>query len=141
MKRTLSSIALFVAATFITVGAWAQDATVKATIPFNFTVNNNSVPAGSYTITSSTSPNLLEMSNRQGHVHILTNALPAWNDRAKTNVMVFHKYGDQYYLSAIRSESNAMNLYFPPTKAEKRAQTQTQVAALPASGDVVVALY
>ena len=49
MKRSINLIALFVASLFITAGVWAQ--TVKATIPFNWTVDGTNVPAGTYTIT------------------------------------------------------------------------------------------
>jgi hypothetical protein len=59
--------------------------------------------------------------------------------------MVFHKYGNQYFLSEIRSaDSSSMNLRLPVWKAEKRARMQTQetaAAAGPFSSDVVVALY
>jgi hypothetical protein len=142
MKRTIAAIALFVASLFITAGIWAQG--VKATVPFGFTVNSRYVPAGTYTIrSSSTDPDLLVISDPQRKASWLTMALdePA-NATAKDNVLVFHKIGDQYFLSQIRSETGLMHLYFPASKAEKRARLQTQEASLPSgSSDVVVALY
>src|SRR5580700_9605858 len=42
MKRTINFLALFIASLFITAGVWAQS--VKATIPFNWTVNGTYVP-------------------------------------------------------------------------------------------------
>ena len=51
--KHITAIALFIAATFITAGkAMAQDYAVQATIPFNFTVNGNQLPAGNYTLGS-----------------------------------------------------------------------------------------
>jgi hypothetical protein len=140
MKRT---IALFVASLFITAGVWAQS--VKANIPFDFTVNNTTVPAGTYIISSaSTAHDVLRISD-QKDVHLLTTALPNPANAGKTNVMVFHKYGNQYFLSEIRSaDSSSMNLRLPVWKAEKRARMQTQetaAAAGPFSSDVMVALY
>jgi hypothetical protein len=139
MKRTINLIALFVASLFITAGVWAQ--TVKATIPFDWTVNGNSVPAGTYTISSlPTDHHILEIRNGGNSVHILSMALDD-SRRGKDNVLVFHKYGDQYFLSEIRSENASMELEFPTSKAEQRAKSQTLEAGVPSSGDVVVALY
>jgi hypothetical protein len=143
MKRTTSAIALFVASLFITAGVWAQS--VKANIPFDFKVNNTTVPAGTYIISSaSTDHDVLRISDRKD-VHLLTTALPNPAYAGKANVMVFHKYGNQYFLSEIRSaDSSSMNLRLPVWKAEKRARMQTQetaAAAGPFSSDVMVALY
>ncbi len=138
MKRLTSALALFVASLFITAGVWAQ--AVKATVPFDFTINNTTVPAGTYTI-SSTSADVLHITD-QKHVHLLTTALIDSGNGAKANVLVFHKYGDQYFLSEIRcKDSSAMNLRLPVWKSEKRARAgQTQEAGIPLSSDVLVAL-
>jgi len=137
MKRIVAAIALFVASIFITAGVWAQS--VKATVPFDFKVNNTSVSAGTYTI-SSTDHDVIRISD-QKHVYLMTAALPDPDNTGKANVLVFHKYGNQYFLSAIRSETASMYLRLPVWNAEKRARTQTQEAALPSSSDVIVALY
>lgn len=140
MKRTIAAIALFVASCFVTAGVWAQS--VKATIPFDFTVSSYAVPAGTYTISPShTNDTLLDIANSQQKVHILSMAQDNAGKTGRDNVMVFHRYGDRYFLSEIRSETASMNLYFPPSKAEKRAKWQTQVAGLPVSSDVVVTIY
>ena len=139
MKRTLNLIALFVASLFVTAGVWAQ--TVRATIPFNFTVNGTYVPAGTYTITSApTDHHIIEIRNSNNNVHILSMALDD-DSKGKDNVLVFHRYGDQYFLSEIRSENASMELAFTTSKEEERARTQTLEAGVPSSGDVVVALY
>jgi hypothetical protein len=140
MKRTIAAIALFVASCFITAGVLAQS--VKATVPFDFTVSSYAVPAGTYTITpSSSNDTLLNITNWQKKVRILSMAQDNAGKTGRDNVMVFHRYGDQYFLTEIRSETAAMNLYFPPSKAEMRAKWQTQVAGLPVSSDVIVAIY
>jgi hypothetical protein len=138
MKRTIATVALFVASLFVTTGVWAQS--VKATIPWGFTINSSYVPAGTYTISSSSTERLmLEVSNRAQRVHILSMAY----DGAKAgrdNVLVFHKYGDQYFLTQIRSSTGLMEFTFPTSKAEKQARSQTLVAGIADSADVIVAL-
>ena len=142
MKRTIAAIALFVASIFITAGVWAQS--VRATIPFDFTVANTTVPSGTYIISSASTNHLVLRISNQKHVHFLSAALPNPANDGKANVLVFHKYGNQYFLSQIRSETASMNLSLPVWKAEKRARMQTQetaAAAGPFSSDVMVALY
>jgi hypothetical protein len=141
MKR-IAAIALFVASTLLTAGsAVAQDHRVKATVPFNFTVNNSWLPAGTYTIGSnSDTPNLLSIRDRAKSVHILAMGLTDPRDSEKVGKLVFHRYGNQYFLSEIRCGSASMNVHFPATKLEKKARTQTQEAGLRVNDDVLIAL-
>jgi hypothetical protein len=140
MKRTLFAIALLVAATFGTASASAQDHRVKATVPFDFIVNGSAAPAGTYMISAPTGQNIVNISSREAKAHFLTSGVANWDDRQKDNVLVFHKVGDQYYLSEIRCHDSSMNLYFPPSKAEEKAKTQTLQAGIPISTDVMIAL-
>ena len=139
----ISAIALIVAASFVTAGsAMAQDHRAQATVPFNFTVNGNYVPAGTYTIGSEVnSPNLITITDREKNVHLLALAMPDSNTSSGANKLVFHHYGNQYFLSEIRCESASMNVQLATSKAEKRAQAaQTQEAGLRVNNDVMIAL-
>ena len=52
MKRITAIVALLAAASTIGLGnAFAQGNAVRATMPFDFTVGNKVLPAGTYTIT------------------------------------------------------------------------------------------
>jgi hypothetical protein len=55
-------------------------------------------------------------------------------------VLVFHKYGGQYFLSEIRSEESAINVKLAPSKQEKRAKAETEQAGLRVNNDVMIAL-
>ena len=122
MKRSINLIALFVASLFITAGVWAQ--TVKATIPFNWTVDGTNVPAGTYTITSMpTDHHILEIRNGGNSVHILSMALDD-SAKGKDNVLVFHKVGDQYFLSEILCDWAGVDVVVHPSKVEKRVLLQ-----------------
>jgi len=139
----ISAIALFVAASFVTVGsAMAQDHRVQAAVPFNFTVNGDSVPAGTYIIGSDVAaPNVITISDRAKHVSLMAIALRDGNQTRPANKLVFHKYGDQYFLSEIRCDTASMNLHLTTSKKEKWAKAQTQEAGLSVNNDVLVALY
>lgn len=141
MKR-IAAIALFVLASLITAGtAKAQDHAVQATVPFNFTVSGSIVPAGTYTIRSSaTSPNVLNVTAREKSIHILVMGQTDSSDPGTDNKLVFHKYGNQYFLSEIRSGASSMNIHFPTSKLEKRARQQRQEAGLRVNDNVLIAL-
>jgi hypothetical protein len=142
MNRILS-IALVLASTLAAAGtSSAQDHQVKATVPFNFTVGDSTVPAGTYIISSSpNSPYLLSLQSWEKHVNILAMGQTEDSNPKRANVLVFHKYGDQYFLSQIRSDGGAsMNIDFSPTKAEKKARTQVEEAGRYVNDPVLIAL-
>ena len=140
--KHITALALFIAAIFITAGkAIAQDYAVRATIPFSFTVNGSQLPAGNYTLGSDvTSPRILKISDRSQHVTAMVIALPSADERSKANQLVFHKYGDKYFLCEIRSQESLINVQLPTTKQEKKARAETQVAGLPVHEEVMIAL-
>jgi hypothetical protein len=141
MKK-ISAIALFVVATFIAAGpAIAQDHQVKATVPFNFTVGDQTVPSGNYSIRSEmNSPTLIAIRNWDKKVAILSLARPNQSGQGHDNTLVFHKYGNQYFLSDIRSDSASMHIHFLTTKAEKRAKAQVEEARVSVDEPVLIAL-
>jgi hypothetical protein len=141
--KHITALALFLAATIITAGkAIAQDFAVRATIPFSFTVNGKQLPAGNYTIGSDvTSPRILKISDRTQHAHALAMSMPAAEEKHKSNQLVFHKYGDQYFLCEIRSQESSLNVELPTSNQEKRARAETQVAGVPVhSSEIMIAL-
>jgi hypothetical protein len=141
--KHITAIVLIIAAAFITAGkAIAQDYAVQATIPFNFTVNGKLLPAGNYTLgTDVTSPRILKISDRTQHASALAMSMPAAEQKHKSNQLVFHKYGDQYFLCEIRSQESSLNVEIPTSKQEKRARAETQVAGVPVhSSEVMIAL-
>jgi|SRR5579859_5416730 len=141
MKR-LTAVALYIAAALIATGsALAQDHAVKATVPFDFTVNGNTLPAGSYTIASdSTNAGTLSIRNRQERVNAWALGMVNSTNANKTGQLVFHKYGDQRFLSDIRYPGSSTTIHFPVSRMEKRARQRTLEAGLQVNNDILVAL-
>ena len=140
--KNIAAIALFIAATFIAAGpATAQDHLVRATVPFNFTVGDQTLPSGTYTITSEiNSPYLLALHNSDKKVFFYSLGEPDQSNPRHDNILVFHRYGNQYFLSDIRSNGTGLNLHFAPTNAEKRAKAQVDDAGLFVNDPVLIAL-
>jgi len=142
--KHIAAIALFVVASFLTAGkAIAQDHAVQATVPFNFTVNSTTLPAGNYTLGSDiSSSHVLRITDRQKGAHAMVVTQPSSAGNKEANVLVFHRYGNEYFLSEIRSDASSMYLRIPTSKQEKRAKAETEQAGLrTSSDDVIVALY
>jgi hypothetical protein len=71
MKRITSTALFTLAALVTTAGAMAQGRAVRATVPFNFTVGDKLLPAGTYEI-SKPSAGIIELQIRDKHVTMLT---------------------------------------------------------------------
>lgn len=140
--KNLTATALLLAASLIpAMTASAQDHSAKANVPFSFTVGTSTVPAGTYRISSEgNSPAIINLSNREKNVHLLTMARPEDRPNGDTNILVFHVYAGQYFLTDVRSSASALYIHFPTSSAEKRAKARMQEAGLFANDPVLIAL-
>ncbi len=123
---TVVAFAACLLASFAVVGTVsAQDHTIKANIPFDFTVGNTWMPAGEYTISSP----LREIVEVRSADLTRTAALvssPSHNESRSGSKLVFDKYGDQYFLRHVLCSSVAsLNLDVPQGKAEKEARSHS----------------
>ena len=78
---------------------------IRAKIPFDFNVGEKKLPAGKYTFSrlSGFSDNhAMSVSNADASVHVFQSTFEASALKAKNeSTLVFHKYGDQYFLEQI----------------------------------------
>ena len=101
-------------------GLYAQ---TKATadIPFEFTVQNTTLPAGSYTVSAaSASHDLMSIRNNETKRTILVSAPSAesgYRRAQEKNVVVFHKSGDHYFLAEVKTDAVCGSL--APSKLER----------------------
>ena len=121
MKR-IKALTIFLAA-LVTVGsASAQNRAVQANIPFDFTVGNKLLPSGTYRVIVE-SPHTIEILNSKHRPEVLSVAFAA-DEKSKNNVLIFDRYGNQYFLSKILCSSADIGLQLPISKLEKKAQLQ-----------------
>jgi hypothetical protein len=108
-----------------------------ARVPFAFTVGNANLPSDTY-----------NLSRMNGHREMIflrgdrTGALVRVNEErlARTDAepsLVFHRYGDQYFLREIRWEDSA-RLDLPETKAERNAAERKSDRAAAKMESVIV---
>jgi hypothetical protein len=134
MKTILTSIAAgsLLAALAIALAApvSAQTLTRKYSVPFDFVLRGQTMPAGDYWVGSvSTDPNsvVLEVKNASGGTGMLTLTSPApavrSEDREKA-LLIFHRYGGDYFLAGIWDGYMAIGSAIPMSGAEReRAKT------------------
>ena len=114
---------------FIALIADAQLATnerIVMQVPFKFTVGNVAIPGGEIIVeTANEKGSILLIRNRDARVAVFT--LPA-NARSKkaapVTAMVFHKYGDRYFLTGLKVVDSTAVYEFRQGKLEKEFQTQ-----------------
>jgi hypothetical protein len=121
MKR-ITAIALFVAATFMTARSLMADpSSGKVNVPFNFTVNNITLPAGTYTIASDLAhPNQLIIRDQTNSVKAIEVGMNTTVTPGKPGSLIFHQYGDEYFLSEIHFSSISSGIFLPATSRERR---------------------
>ena len=138
----IAAFALVIAATFTATGsAIAQDHRAKANVPFTFTVGDKTLPAGEYIVTSSpSSPNLIAISNWYMRLNVQAMGQPDQTNPERANVLVFHRYGNLYFLSEIRSDVASINIDFAASKAEKKTRAQVEEAGRAVNDPVLIAL-
>lgn len=116
--------------------AQAQTGAVKADIPFDFVVANQSMPAGEYVVDSPRfgSPAILIRSDDGKATAVTnTNACVSANPSDKTK-LVFRQLAGQYFLSQIWTEGKSSGLELPKSKTELHLAKNSDK-----SGEVVLA--
>lgn len=113
---TLAAVLAFTPA----VAVHAQDVDLVARVPFEFTVGNTSLPRAAYQLSRLHGhPEMLLLRSERKGVFVRTEEvrLPR---RTTAPSLVFHRYGDQYFLREVRLNGGA-RLDLPETKAEREA--------------------
>ena len=124
----IAAIALFAGATLMTASsATAQRNVIEVNVPFNFTVNNTFLPAGSYTLGfDPLFPDELIVRDRAKNVKATVFGQRGSLGPGRPGSLIFHQYGVQYFLSAVRVDSGSNGVFLPATKLEEQARKGSQ---------------
>jgi hypothetical protein len=139
MKR-IPAIGLLTIAWLATcTGAIAQQPTLKANIPFNFTVGNTWMPAGEYTI-SSPLRHIVQLRSADLAKIATVASSQSFSEPGSGSKLVFDRYGDQYFLHQVLCPSvSSLNLDVPQGRAEKSARSRYLEAKLHSGEPTLVA--
>ena len=84
------------------VSAYAQTLNLKADVPFNFIISGATLPAGEYTIQGLGDGSAIAVRgpNPKANTIVLSQRCTS-NNAAKQSKLVFHRYGDRYFLAQL----------------------------------------
>jgi hypothetical protein len=137
MKRQIANLLSVFGLLLVAACANAQNVNVKANVPFDFVVGNVTLPAGAYSIQSINdgigSPTLMirGTSNKVGRL-VGSNAAENLNPAASSHLL-FHRYGDTYFLAQIWVQGEQRGRALSMTRREAEVAKNLQ-----SSEDVVV---
>jgi hypothetical protein len=100
--------------------------TVVAKVPFEFVTANKLVPAGQVTLrTLSMGSKVLVIRNAGAGAAALSTAETEETRQPAANYsLVFHKYGNQYFLTEVKIPGNRASYRMPESKAEAELQAR-----------------
>jgi len=125
--RTLITICLlFTAATLFAQTENRQ--LMKVSIPFSFTVDSQTLPAGQYYVLSVTPERSIRLSSADGKHSATVNDLPNYaGSPSPSSRLVFHKYGNEYFLAQVwTSGDNVARNPFVSQRAMEIAHSGSQ---------------
>jgi len=117
MKKQL--FALLGLGLLLGMSASAQTVNLKADIPFNFIVRGATLAAGEYTIKAMGDGTAIAVRDSDLKTTVVLSQRCASLNAAKESKLVFHKYGDRYFLSQIWMAGNDAGRQLPKSPREK----------------------
>ena len=137
--KTLTQIGLLAVIATVTAVGSAQGQSlaykIRANIPFDFLVADKKLPAGQYLIgraRQDSDDNVLQISSVEGRVNVLRLTSPvgvgvAINTQAPKDkaTLVFHRYGDQYFLSEVWQAGADSGRMLTESHSEREAKART----------------
>src|ERR1051325_423056 len=132
MKKLLTMIATL--SLLAIVGARTARAQVvdgiKVDIPFEFTVRNTTLPAGSYTVKpfGELPESLMAIASAEGKILAVFSIQDAQMiNPPKDSELIFHRVGDQYFLYEVFEQGEGIGAMLPKPRAERRLEKEEAV--------------
>ena len=122
MKRNLFGIlTTLTLALLISVPLSAQTI-AKATVPFDFTVGQTKMPAGTYEFSPLAHGAILirDSKTTKSVLSLFNSEEPSRGD--STPKLVFHRYGDKYFLSQVSRGNGGAVMKLPTSKLEEEVR-------------------
>jgi hypothetical protein len=129
MKRNMLFVVLLVGMTLTVKSAFGQS-TARVRIPFDFSIGSSALPAGEYTVSALSAENDAVLAIRSldgGHQMFVQTISTESGKTSNENRLIFHRYGDQYFLSQIWVGGQAVGRMLPVSNREREMAHRTIV--------------
>ena len=130
LVNVLKKVGLLCAILLATVVVSAQGQTVghrvTAQIPFDFSIGDKKLPSGKYSVgrlRQGSDDAVLSIDDEDGHSKLIRTTIPVQNlDLTDNAKLVFHRYGDQYFLYQVWPAGTSTGRQFLKSQGERDAQ-------------------
>src|SRR5215831_18530339 len=135
-RKAFWGLAALVLALVVNV-PFANAQSTKATVPFDFAIDGKTMPAGTYSV-SEIGDAEIRVANSESSAVVLMRGQREERLTYQSAKLVFHKYGDKYFLAEVWNGAGNTGLQIPTSKMEQEMRVASNHAG--GSTEVVVAL-
>jgi hypothetical protein len=130
-KRILSLLAVSGLVFVLAAPMSAQTIRLRANVPFEFVAGLSTLPAGEYQLDNGIGPGVVRIWGEDSHTSSLVVSLTVSDNKISGQPrLIFHRYGNQYFLSQVWNGYESAGRMIPATKAE-RALSETSMSRGP----------
>jgi hypothetical protein len=124
MRKILSVVSILsLLVTLAIAGAANSASRINVHIPFDFTVGKVKLKAGSYAIDSATAQGVQRIRSEDCRTSVFFSTYGGQTRREPSrSKLVFHRYGDQYFLSEIWDEGSTVAMQLAKSRAERELE-------------------
>jgi hypothetical protein len=121
---TILSLVVALTITLTAVPAAADSfGSIRVDLPFDFTAGHSIFPAGKYTIRTVENTNgVIRITSEDGTTAVFLSTHSAESVQSKDEtVVIFHRYGDQYFLFQVWAVGDTIGSEIPKSSMERQA--------------------
>jgi hypothetical protein len=126
MKSRVTSLLSIGIALAAVAAVRAQERTVAADVPFSFYVGGSAMPQGSYKV-DELSNAIVSLRSKDSIKSVTTHEI-AGKQQVEPARLVFHRYGDSYFLAEIWNGETSVGQVLAKSKREKELAQQNGAA-------------
>ena len=128
---TILSLVVALTITFVAAPAAADSfGSIRVDVPFEFSAGSSVFPAGKYTIRPAgvNTNGVIRITSEDGKTSgvLLTNSAESIESKNET-ALIFHRYGDQYFLFQVWVVGDTIGLEIPKSSMERQATRAVEV--------------
>lgn len=126
MKNAARALAMVITILPLLAGAQAANHKISAKVPFEFMAGDKLAPAGAYSLTiAGWGLDTALIQNRDAKFNLYTSVATAERlNNLSSSALIFHRYGNQYFLVGVRMGNTMATYELPSGKVEKELRAR-----------------
>ncbi len=127
MNKVVVCLMLSIFTVLLAAPANAQAGRIRIYVPFEFNLGPNLLPAGDYVVDTSMGGGFIRLSSAELGRTVVMSTHRGWERPAEQDIgrLVFHQYGNAYFLSQVINGLSGCSYLIPMTKAEQTLSADT----------------